>query len=156
MAARTPVGTGTRKLLVAGVATLALCALALPPTLRALGSFDATRTAATGGAAPRFVVSGTVGGLYPGRTAAMKLVVKNPNKYPIKVQWLRATVAAAPRPDCAAGWLRPAGRLAIAKRIRGLGRTTLSYTVQLLPGAPNACIGVRWPLKFDGRAVKVR
>jgi hypothetical protein len=104
-------------------------------------------------AIPRgFVVSGHVTRLYPGRRARMKVHVRNRKPFAIRVTRISVTVRSRTH-GCSGRNVRVRpfrGRL----RVKARGRRLLRMRVRMIRAAPNACQGVRFTLRFHGRAVK--
>jgi hypothetical protein len=104
------------------------------------------------GALPRFRVQGRVGGLYPGALKTMRVKVRNPYAFPIRIRRLRASVGAA-RPGCTAANLQVRrARANVVVRPRRTVRVRLR--VRMRPSAPEACQGARFPLRFRATAVR--
>lgn len=98
-----------------------------------------------------FTVQGKVVGLYPGRVTFMKLRIRNPHPFPIKVRSIRARVADG-APGCPGSAIRV--RRIRNKIVPAAGRARGQVRVVMRPIAPDACIGVRFPIRFAGRAVR--
>jgi hypothetical protein len=137
----------TRLLVPAALAVVgALAAAGFGAVLPGHASRDVGANRAQG-----FVIAGSAVGLYPGARGRLRLVLRNPYRFPIKVTMLSVRVGDAPR--CDGRWLRPhkLARPVIVPK-RGTRKVTLSLAMAL--GAPAGCQGARFPLHFRGRAVK--
>lgn len=102
--------------------------------------------------AATFRVKGSVGGLFPGAVRTMRVRLRNPHPFALRLRRLRISIV-DPSPGCRAGTIR------IARVRRGLvmasRRTTkVRVRVRMRPTASDACIGARYPLRFSGSAVR--
>ena len=136
----------TFRLFVAGLAFLSLAGIAVASA----GPVDgATGADARPGS---FRVRGHVTGLYPGARKRMRVTIRNPFLYAIEVTSLTAE-ADDPVAGCSGSLIRvrpyngavwvDARRLAV-----------VHVRIRLLPAAPDACQGARFPLAFSARAVR--
>jgi hypothetical protein len=135
--------------------------LAAPAALAVVGALAAAGFGAVlpghasrDGAANRargFVIAESAAGLYPGARGRLRLVLRNPYRFAIKVTTLSVRVGDAQR--CDGRWLRPRklGRPVIVPRM-GTRRVTLPLAMAV--GAPDGCQDARFPLRFHGTAVK--
>ncbi|WP_433297746.1 hypothetical protein ACQP2F_41775 [Actinoplanes sp. CA-030573] len=99
-----------------------------------------------------FTLSGSVGGLVPGKASALRLTVDNPNAQPIRLA--SATVTAK-----AASAACPASLLGITTFsgtpetiVAARGQAVVELTVTLSAQAPDACRRVSFPLTYSGQA----
>lgn len=103
----------------------------------------------------RFSISGSVRGLYPGVTKPLPLLLKNPNRFPIKVTSVRVWIKPdLRRPGCSPKLYMSATRLARARIVRARRSRRVWLRITMKRSAPNACKAARFPLKFTGRAVR--
>jgi hypothetical protein len=140
---RTAGATGRQLVAVALVAALAVAA-----AYSKVADPGTTLTSSRSGA---FTIKGHVVGLYPGRTATLKLTIRNKNGFPIRVKSVRVKVGNAP--GC------PRSNL-VVKRFRGSLRVRAKKTrllrlpITMRSTAPDACMGDRFKLRYVGKAVK--
>jgi hypothetical protein len=103
-----------------------------------------------GRAVKPFRITGHVRGLFPGRVKTMKVTIRNPYPFQIHVTSVRARVVSSST-ACPAKAIRVTpwkGRLRVrAGRIRHL-----TLTVRMKPTAPQGCAGLRFTLKYQGKA----
>jgi hypothetical protein len=98
-----------------------------------------------------FTIKGHIRGLYPGRTAQLKLTIRNRNGFAIRVKSVRVKVGGAP--GCSRSNL-------VVKRFRGSLRVPakkkrrLWVPIRMRSTAPDACMGDRFQLRYVGKAVK--
>jgi hypothetical protein len=99
-----------------------------------------------------FLISGSVGGLYPGAELPLHLTVLNPHSFAISVRSIsvRVTSTAA---ACPAAYLH-AGDFLGQLTVRGLGTAHTTVPVTLIHSAPDGCQGVLFTLSYSGTAVK--
>jgi len=103
-------------------------------------------------APPRFRISGSVSGLYPGAALPLELQVSNPQPFAIVVTSITTTVVSSSH-ACTSSNLtvtRFAGSLVVP----GRGAANVAMTATLRHSAPNACQGVVFRLHYAGTAVK--
>jgi len=103
-------------------------------------------------APPRYRISGTVVGLFPGARTTLRLTVRNPNPYAIEVRKIRTKVRSGAR-SCPSKSIR-VGRSRGTKRIRPKSRGRIRVKVRMLPTAPDACAGRRFRLIYRGTATR--
>jgi hypothetical protein len=99
-----------------------------------------------------FRIAGSVGGLYPGKTALLVLTVTNFEPFAIVVQSLSVSVGNA-NTGCTASSVSVTGftgALAVPKL--GTAMATVQFT--LLHSAPDACQGAVFALTYSGEATK--
>jgi hypothetical protein len=102
--------------------------------------------------AKKFVVTGTVAGLYPGAQRPLILTVSNPNNFDIKITSLTVNVGNA-APGCNAANLQVSefsGSVIVPKD----GTTTTTLQATMARGAGDSCQGATFPLSYGGTAVK--
>lgn len=99
-----------------------------------------------------FRVTGSVGGLYPGAVRTMRVRLRNPHPFALRLRRLRISVV-DPAPGCRAGTIR-IGRVRRGLVMAARRTTKVRLRVTMRPSAPNACIGARYPLRFSGSAVR--
>ena len=120
--------------------------------LHGVGS-STSSTAPALGIPPRvFLISGSVGRLYPGATARLILTVLNPQHFAIDVTSI-ATAVDSPGPGCTASNLTVApfsGHLTVAP----MGFAHVAVTIGLSHSAPDACQAAIFPLHYTGSAEK--
>ena len=110
---------------------------------------DAVLTSSSSGT---FQIKGQVEGLYAGTTVPLRLTVVNRNTFKLAVKTVTVTVANA-SPECVASQLtvtRYGGRLVVPAR----RSKQLVLQATLAAGAPDACTGASFPLRYRGTAVK--
>lgn len=96
---------------------------------------------------------GAVTGLYPGRTATARVVVRNTSKRPVRLRGVTARPRAAA--GCPASMLR-AGSVRTSQVLRPGRRTTVRVRVQLLRRAPDSCQGRTFRLALRATARPLR
>lgn len=101
---------------------------------------------------PMFKVRGSKRGLYPGRKMKMRLRVRNPNPYPIVVRRIKATVHSS-QVGCSSRRVRTKPWIG-SRRIAPHGRIRMWMRIRMVRGAPDACQGVRFKLRYGGKAVR--
>jgi hypothetical protein len=140
------------------IAVVMLALLLAPAAMQMMASRDnalrGLRPAAS--SKPKFTVRGSVKGLYPGVRKPLKLKVKNPQRYPIKVKSLQIKVGRSNKRGCKPRWIKPKKKVRTSLLIPARARAFASYPVTMPKKAPNACQGARWKLKFKGKAVRAR
>jgi hypothetical protein len=105
-----------------------------------------------GRAAQTFGVKGKVAGLYPGVRKDLRARVVNRFDHPIRVRKVTATVT-SPTPACPASSIRvKPWRGSLRIPARSAKRVTL--VVRMRPTAPNGCQGVRFRLRYGGKALR--
>lgn len=118
-------------------------------TLRGVG---ASWRLSTAGASRGFGISGSAGGLYPGASRRLRLVVTNRHKFAIVVTSISTTVASH-APGCRASNLKVSkfsGRLTVRAR-----RSASKFVrITLSRAAPDPCQGVVFRLRYSGLARK--
>ena len=101
---------------------------------------------------PMFRITGHVIGLFPGRQRMMRTVVANPNRVPIVVTRVRATVSSED-PGCAAKNVKVTPWRGSA-RIAAHAHRRFKLVVRMMRRTPDACQGERFWLRFGGAAVR--
>ncbi len=101
---------------------------------------------------PTFHVKGHKQGLYPGRRTTIQVRVKNPNAVPILLRKVKAKVR-SPQPGCSSRRVRTTPWKG-SRRITPHGYIHLRMRVRMLRGAPDACQGVRFELRYRARAAR--
>ncbi len=101
----------------------------------------------------RYTVTGRVVGLFPGARTTMRLTVRNPNPYPIKVRRIRTTVRSRVA-SCPSKTVRVA-RFRGVRRVPARSRIHLRVRVRMVPKAPDSCAGRRYRLSFRGAGARV-
>jgi len=151
-----PGGTLTAAVLVGALALVA--ATGLPhrggKAIVVLGAGgSAGLAAAPSAAAPTtFGIAGSVGGLYPGDSAPLRLKLRNPYGFAIVVTSISTAVSSA-GPKCVSGNLTvPAFTGQVKVPARGQAQTFV--TVTLRHKAPDGCQGAVFPLSYSGIARK--
>jgi hypothetical protein len=154
----------SRKVLIATARPLfALCliALLLSPNVYAALESRSAFTAGQGGASstqaprkPSFRIKGKVGGLYPGARKKLKLKVLNPNPYTIKVSSIEVRVLKSNRTGCGRKVVKPARIKRLRLKLKPRKKARVAYPIKMKATAPGACKGARWPLRFEGRALR--
>jgi hypothetical protein len=99
-----------------------------------------------------FTLTGSVGGLYPGASRRLVIVVRNRDRTSLRVRSITTRVRDA-KPGCRAGNLRVSafrGRLRV-----GAGRSRrVAVRARMPSDSPSACQGAVFPLVFRGRATR--
>jgi hypothetical protein len=132
---------GTPLLAVALVAALALAAAYSRAD-------DSVLTSSRKGS---FTIKGHVLGLYPGRTATLRLTIRNKNRFAIRVKSIRVRVGnapACPRSNLVVKSFRGSLRVAAKRKRR------IALPISMRRTAPDGCMGARLPLRYTGKAVK--
>lgn len=97
--------------------------------------------------------SGTVAGLYPGSTASVSVVVKNPSRKPVRLQTVSATAKALP--GCPASMLQV--RTVRSKKVlKPRKSVTVVLPAQLARSAPDACQGKTFRLALRATGAQAR
>ena len=99
-----------------------------------------------------FGIRGSIGGLFPGQTRPLHLIVSNPQQFGITVTSIVTTVG-APSSACPADFLQVAdfnGSLLVPAG----GVAAVSVTATMPGAAPDACQGVTFPLQYSGQGQK--
>lgn len=139
-------------------AALLLCALLLTPSALEFMSWtrssDAGRLTARSPA--RFALAGKVTGLFPGAHKKLRLRITNPNAWAIRVLSLSVTPTGSNRPGCDASWIKTRKLLGLSLRVAAGGRNAAMVPVRVSADPPDMCRDARWPLRFSGRARRLR
>lgn len=143
---------GTRKSTRAIVAASVLLLGVTAGASATLGGRDEAPNERTSRPAATFQVSGRVRGLYPGLTKAMRIRIRNPHPFAIRVKRLRILVD-DPSPTCSASTLRIA-RVRPPRPVPARRSLKILVPVTMAPSTPDACMDARYPLRFSGRAVR--
>lgn len=104
-------------------------------------------------------VPGRATALVPGATGTRWVRLGNAENFPILVQTLGTTVgrpfdsAGRPVPACPASSVK-VDALAAPVTVPGNGTADVALTTHMLPGTPDACRSVTFPLTYTGTAVK--
>jgi hypothetical protein len=107
----------------------------------------ATTTSATA-----FRISGSIGGLYPGDSAALTLTITNLQHFAIVVTSISTTVGDATS-SCLANNLAVGG-FSGQVGVPASGSVHVSVPASLSHGAPDGCQGAVFPLTYGGLAHK--
>jgi hypothetical protein len=94
-------------------------------------------------------VTGNTRNLFPGVTRSLPIQVRNRTRGPVRLQWVRAIVG-QPRGACNGGYLH-VEQIWPQRRIPGRGLIDLVMPITLADEAPDACQGVRFPLRYQTR-----
>jgi hypothetical protein len=112
------------------------------------------------GAQQPFRMSGSVSNVLPGAPTQLPVVLRNPNKQPLRLETLQVAVADAST-ACTADNLSVASYSSAAPNaptyvIPGNGQLTVQLALQFLDGSGNqdACKGKTFPLAFTGSATQ--
>ncbi len=95
-------------------------------------------------------VRGNVDGLYPGAVRVLRVRVRNRFAFPVRVVQLRTKVKHA-SPDCTRQYLKVRRVKRPKKLLEPEAKRRIRVKAQMLPTAPDACQGARWPLRFRAR-----
>jgi hypothetical protein len=101
----------------------------------------------------RFRIRGNVEGLYPGATKWMRLRVRNPNPFAIRVTRIRSTVQSASGSTCPAKSMR-IKPFKGSRRVPAAGTARVKVRVLMRVRAPETCAGQRYRLSYQGRAIR--
>jgi hypothetical protein len=115
---------------------------------------EADESTAPSGAG-KFSVAGRAKGLFPGGSKILKLKVRNPMPYWIKVKLLTVTVGKPSKPGCKRGWLQIKREITPRVKVADEAVARVTVTAKLSREAGDACQGARWPLRYDGTAVRL-
>ena len=99
-----------------------------------------------------FRIAGSVGGLYPGGTAALVLTLSNTAHFAIVVTSVTTQVA-SPEPGCSGSYLT-VEPFAGARTVPAEGTAQITVPVVLSHAAPDPCQGAVFPLAYSGLARK--
>ena len=139
-------------------AALLLCALLLTPSalefMSGTGSSNAGRL--TAGSPARFALRGRVTGLFPGAHKKLRVRITNPNTWAIRVRSLSVTASDSNRPGCDASWIKAPKLLGLSLKVAAGGSNVVMVPVRMSADSPDACRAARWPLRFSGRATRLR
>ena len=147
--ARTPRRVRIQRLLIGGalvLATAVATAAERTPSPTTPGSPGVA-------ASPRFRISGHVTGLYPGARTRLRLTLRNPNPYAIKVSRIRTSVQVPARSSCAARSIK-VKRFTGSRRIAPRAVVRVKVNVSMRAKVPNACAGQRYRLTYRGWATR--
>jgi hypothetical protein len=103
-------------------------------------------------AARSFRVRGSVRGLYPGLAKTIRARASNPFAFSIELRRVTVTVR-RPAPGCPAETVRVHPWRGAVGISQGATRH-IPLRVRMVPSAPDACQGARYPLVYSGRAVR--
>jgi hypothetical protein len=104
-------------------------------------------------------VPGRATALFPGATGTRWIRLANAENFPILVRTVTAEVGkpadsrGKPVPACPASSVR-VDALSAPVTVAGNGSADVPLTTHMLPGAPDACRSVTFPLTYTGTAVK--
>lgn len=98
----------------------------------------------------RFVISGSVHGLYPGVQLPLQLTVTNPGPFTIDIASITTTVSSF-TPACPSA-LVTVTAFTGSLRVRPGHSATATVTSALAHSAPNTCQGAQFLLRYDGTA----
>lgn len=110
------------------------------------------------GAQQPFTMSGSVTGLKPGSASHIPVLISNPNKQPVTILRVTATVANAsancPAANLTVGSYDSSAPAALNYTVPGNGTVTLPLRVELVSSSGNqdGCKGKTFPIAFDGTA----
>jgi hypothetical protein len=96
-------------------------------------------------------VSGHVKGLFPGARKGLRLKVRNGSRRWAIVRAVKADVTSGAG-DCSPRYLSTVPKNLRYPRIRPHKTRRIGVRIRMWPGAPDACQGVRLPLRFKVRA----
>jgi hypothetical protein len=96
-------------------------------------------------------VSGHVNGLFPGARKGLRLKVRNGSRRWAVVRAIRADVTAGTT-ACPPRYLSTVAKDLGYPRIRPHKTRRIGVRIRMWPGAPDACQGVKFPLRFRIRA----
>jgi hypothetical protein len=100
---------------------------------------------------PGFHITGSADGLLPGVPGRLRVTVRNPYRFAIRVTTIRAIARDAG--GCSSRNLKSA-RLRRPLRVPARGTRRVVLAISLDANAPNECQGARFRLVFSGRAAK--
>jgi hypothetical protein len=99
------------------------------------------------------VLSGKVGHLFPGERTVIVVRVRNREPFPLRLKWVGVRIGklrtGCPKTALVVKPLRAKRRIGARRFIR------IRLKVIMKATAPNGCQGMRFPLRFRGRAVRV-
>ncbi len=105
-------------------------------------------------------LEGSISGLYPGAAGELPLVVTNPTQVVVSLERLTITVGGSDRPGCPAEAIvvgspatRGSGSTDLALRIAPDGAVAVSVPVGMASGAPEACQGATFQLRYLAEGV---
>lgn len=99
---------------------------------------------------PAFTITGRARRLSPGVTRILRLRIGDPAPFAILVRKVTVTVRDA-NTACSHRNVRVTSYTG-SLRVPARGSSSLRLAIRLLPSAPDACQGARFPLEFHGRA----
>lgn len=91
-------------------------------------------------------LSGEAGGLHPGGTVTVPVVVSNPYPFTVRITELAVTASGA-SPACPASVLTV--EAPVGDTVAANGSTTVAVAVRMAMNAPNACQGATFPLDYS-------
>jgi hypothetical protein len=146
----TPRRVRIRRLLIGG-------ALVLATAVATAAERTPSPTTASGSpgvaASPRFRISGHVTDLYPGARTRMRLALRNPNPYAIRVTRIRTSVKVPARSSCPARSIKVT-RFTGSRRIAPRAAVRVKVNVSMRAKVPNTCAGQRYRLTYRGWATR--
>ena len=144
---------GATKRLAAGLATMAV----LVATAAAYAGLIVLPQNGSGSSKPAtepLRVSGSVPELFPGVASSLRLTVRNPAPYPVRLTSIEVTAADA-SPSCSGAHV-VAGALPRPRLITPRGRRRVAVPIGLLASAPDECRRQAFPLTFTADAVRTK
>lgn len=141
-----------KRLLIGGM--LVLATAIAHAAERASPPATPSSSAPVGTAAPaRFRIAGHVTGLYPGSKSRLRLTLRNPNPYPIRVTKIRTSVQVPAGSACPARSIQ-IKRFAGSRRIAARAVVRVKVKVSMRAMVPNGCAGQRYRLAYRGWATR--
>lgn len=142
-----------RRSLVPAVAVLTALGIACaappegPPPLRGAVSPSGEARPIAG-----LTARGHATGLYPGARLRMRVRIRNPYDHAVRITSLKTRVGRG-APGCRGSWVR-VRKLRREAVIPALASRRVRLRVRMRRGAPDACQGARFPLRFRMTAVR--
>jgi hypothetical protein len=145
---------------VAALSLLLLVALVASPGRRTQilfpeqTSIEGRETLASTGS---FHLRARAGGLFPGASRPLRLRIRNPNRFAIKVTEVKVQIRRDPRrPGCYPRRYLRATRLREPMRVpaKGIRRTRTRLEIRMRVSAPDACQNAIFPLRIKAKAVR--
>lgn len=104
-----------------------------------------------------FKIRARARGLFPGASRPLRLRIRNPNRFAIKVNKVKVRIRRdLTRPRCYPRRYLHSTRLRVPVRVpaRSIRRTRTRLKIRMRTSAPDACQNAIFPLRLRGRAVR--
>jgi hypothetical protein len=99
-----------------------------------------------------FSIAGSAGGLYPGKTVQLPLIIENPYEEDIRVTAVNVSVTGTSVSSCDTSNLQTPDYAGPAFVVRGNDSVSFALQLTMQRSAPDACQSVTFTLAFNGEA----